>query len=183
MILRLPQSFAEILALAKTGEWGAAHQLLETIEVASYSRDCLGGLLVSLAGLECAAPLLRTLATMGADPNFRCSDGSTALGAAIGGGSEHGITTLPELNALLDVGADPKQIGESGYPALHWAITHARFKHAKVLLERGADPNQLTADLKPETAFDVATRMRSSSGTKLLEDFTLERTSRSPIGD
>lgn len=70
---------------------------------------------------------------------------------------------------LCRASADPSLVVDAGFPALHWAISQYRLGHARVLLERGADPRQTTVDVPPETALERALRMNCSAAIDLLK--------------
>jgi len=103
---------------------------------------------------------IQRLVKSGANVNAADDMGATALYWAARGGHPAGIhrcgTEAADrpavIAALLDLGADPNQqdrrpqgLGRSsGWTPLFVALHHQQFKSARVLLERGADPNILS---------------------------------------
>lgn len=144
-------------------------------ELATATDDTGHTLLMQCSSLGGSAGVLRKLIANGADPNHRAFNGSNALAAAIVGGSRHGLTTLPELETLLECGADANSVADAGMPALHWAIAQHRPEHAKVLLEHGADSDRLTQDSPPESVDDIVARIKSEEALNLLTEFRRRR--------
>ncbi|MEP6782718.1 MAG: ankyrin repeat domain-containing protein [Acidobacteriota bacterium] len=105
-------------------------------------------------------PAIRQLVTSGADVNAADDMGATALYWAARGGHRVGPHRCGDeadgrpgvLAALLDLGANPnvqdrrpQGFGRaSGWTPLMVALHHQQFKSARLLLERGADPNILS---------------------------------------
>jgi ankyrin repeat protein len=143
--------------------------------LAHYRDEFKSTLLIELAGIPCSAPLLRRLVDLGADPNARCDDGTTALTTAVLGGTKFGLTTLSELRLLVELGADPNLHAESGLTPLQWAIAQNRLEHAELLLALGADPYRRSIDYEPETAFDVAKRCYATEAQALLRRWEAAR--------
>jgi ankyrin repeat protein len=158
--------------LARMGRWEDVTALVSAQpHLVSLMDEGGNSLLHICAGAEGAAECMKVLIALGADTNFPNFAGSRPLADAIVGGSETGLTTLPELRMLLNSGADPRLSVDAGHPALHWAISQYRLQHARVLLEMGADPHQPTQDDPPETAFDVAQRMGYRAAADLLNEY------------
>lgn len=165
-------SFQMALEMMRNRDWDDLGQFLESQPQLASVQDEFGEtLLIHAARFEGAAPILRKLVSLGADPNHRARDHSNALAVTIISGSRYGLTTLPELEALLDLGADPNVAADCGMPAVHWAISQNRPEHAKLLLERGARQDIPTSDDPAETAQEVARRMHSDSLLQLLKEY------------
>lgn len=151
------QIFSELSSKASKGLWGDIGRYIDVNpEVAKWDNEHSETLLIILAGYPGSDRLLRKLIELGADVNKTTAEGETALTTAILGGSVYGLTTLPEMETLLKLGAQINFIGPSGNPPLHWAVVHNRLDHAKLLIRYGADPYMKTADLYPEDAFEIA---------------------------
>jgi ankyrin repeat protein len=73
----------------------------------------------------------------GTPPDIRASDGTTPLMAA----ALHGSAQM--VSDLLDAGADPRAVSETGVTALLWGAWDAN--KVRLLLQRGADPNARSA--------------------------------------
>ena len=91
--------------------------------------------------------LMRVLLELGADPLLPNSNGTTPLMAAAGVGTtspdeEAGDESeaLEAVNMLLDLGADINTVDTNGNTAMHGAAYNAYPQVAKLLAERGADP-------------------------------------------
>jgi ankyrin repeat protein len=167
---------AEAIRLAGRGFWDELGVLLgQRPDLATLEDDDGRTLLMRCAGLGGSAMALRKLVALGADPNHRAQDNSTALAAAITGGSRHGPTTLPELATLLDLGADPEAVADGGMPALHWAIAQHRPEHVELLLDYGARLDTLTSNRPPESAEDIARRVESTASLRLLDEYRRRR--------
>ena len=158
--------------MANEGQWEQLIAFIESHPSLAQDNGVDGrGLLITCAGLPGSEQVMKKLIDLGADPNRRALDGSNALAASIVGGSEHGLNTLPQLEFLLQSGADPEAVADSGMPALHWAIAQHRLNHARVLLKCGARPSQKTSDTPAESAGDVARRVGSQKALDLLASF------------
>jgi Ankyrin repeat len=132
--------------------------------------DEYGDTLLSIAAHQAGSlAALQTLVHYGADVNYNNYVGASVLAETITGGSTFGLTTIEELKFLLSAGADIHARADCGKPPLHWAITCNRLIHAEILLEHGANPDQVTMDLQPESAWDIARRMKSNDALELLE--------------
>jgi hypothetical protein len=94
--------------------------------------------LLIIAARSRAAEIVQALITKGADVGVRDSDGHTALHWAIGLGDESTARVL--LLGGADVNARAK-----GYTILSLAVEKSRPDLVKMLLERGADPNERSA--------------------------------------
>jgi len=168
----LNQYRTEILELAENGRWGdALSRIDENPELAVAKFDFDNTLLIDLACLPKASAVIYRLIELGANVNHRSGSGKTAIEQTLWGGSNHGLSTLDELKLLLEKGADPSVGASTGAPLLQLAIERSRLEHAKLLLENGASPAQLSADLRPENAFDVAKRLRNTAALELLDRF------------
>lgn len=134
--------FEMLLAHAHNERWTAAKDLLREFPELADARDSGGQtLLIRLAGIAGAAPLLVDLVGLGADPNGRAPDGETALTSAVRGYAT-GKSTADELSALLSLGADPELLGGGGMTALELATCLGR-SELRRLIERamGATPS------------------------------------------
>jgi ankyrin repeat protein len=151
------------------GRWDELEDLLDRQPQLARQVDRAGRtLLMICARFGGSAHTIQKLIEHGADPNHRALDNSNVLAAAICGGSNWGLTTIPELNKLLELGANPNSVADSGMPALHWAIAQNRLEHARVLLEHGADMDVVTSDVPPESAMDIAKRIKSEAAITIL---------------
>ncbi len=165
----LQSYFDRAIQLAQNGLW---EEVIEAIQARSGIAQLIDAhgrvLLVEVARFAGSSRAIEALIDAGADPNRPDSTGVTPVASAILAGSRFGLTSLPELRTLLARGASVSLRADSGYPPLHWAIVNDRLEHAEVLLEHGADPNQLTTDAYPESAFAVAQRLKSQRALELL---------------
>ena len=101
------------------------------------------------------------LLDLGADPNWPSDDGFPPLIAALSCASPSpGSSARPDLyeivELLLDRGADVHQRGLNDYTPLHWAAGDGLLSIVDLLLEYGADPNEITRIDNMETALEVA---------------------------
>jgi ankyrin repeat protein len=161
---------------ASEGRWPELNDLIEQNPTLLHKQDESGRtLLMHCAGFGGSSLIIRRMIELGADPNHRAFDNSTALAAAIVGGSRYGLTTVAELKTLLDSGADPEAVADSGMPSLHWAIAQHRPAHAKVLLEHGVNLDGKTSDSPPESADDIARRLGSSELMSLLKEYRMRQ--------
>ena len=118
------------------------------------------------------------------DPNFRCRDlrertiyapifesypDSTPIGQSILGWHKGRFNTIPALNLLLRVGADPDLHTYSGYTPLQLSIVMDCYDHAKMLLEYGADPYKPSTDMDLPDSFYFAEE--SDWAVKLLTEW------------
>ena len=92
-------------------------------------------------------PLMRLLLELGADPLLPNFNNTTPLMAAAGTGTvspdeEAGEESeaLEAVKLLLDLGADINTVDDNGDTAMHGAAYNAYPRVAKLLAERGADP-------------------------------------------
>ena len=175
------QIFVELSSKASEGLWEDIGRYIDANpEIAKWNDEYSETLLIILAGYPGSDRLLRKLIELGADVNKTTLEGETALTTAILGGSLYGLTTLPEMETLLKLGAHTNFIGPSGNPPLHWAVVHNRPDHVKLLIRYGADPYMKTADLYPEDAFEIA---QKSSNRILLDILNESRSIRSMGSD
>lgn len=159
---------AECLEWANAGYWEKVLEIVEEHpELASIEDASNSTLLIHLAGYEASADVLKLLIEIGADINHVSKHDDSALINAIEGGSNYGLTTIPELRVILDAGADVAIYDCRGNTALHWAILENRLQHAELLLNYGANPYQLNKDIKPENAFEIA--QENERATKMLQ--------------
>ncbi len=98
-----------------------------------------------LAALTADAELMRTLATLGANPLLPNADNSTPLMAAAGlatrsPGEDAGTESevLEAVQVLLDLGADVNAVDNNGETAMHSAAYKNLPKVVKFLAARGA---------------------------------------------
>jgi ankyrin repeat protein len=155
----MPFNSTELIRVCHSGDLAAVKELVQSgADVNSVGDHGMGPLL-------CFTPsIVEYLLSKGADPNRQTNEGGHAvlLGIAY-------FNQLECVRLLLDAGADPKVIvPETGENALHGCViglgesaTPAdRHELVKLLIERGADPNQRTIPGIPTGAFwrDVRTR-------------------------
>jgi ankyrin repeat protein len=122
-------------------------------------------LLMRIAGVRGAAPVLELLIQQGAELDAQSRQGGTAIGATLES-DRAGHETLAELRTLLQAGADPNVIVNGGNTALQYAIYLGKLEHVRLLLQFGADPARPSADVRPLTAYDVA---RAVGNKKVLD--------------
>jgi ankyrin repeat protein len=86
-------------------------------------------------------PFIAALLDLGADPNYRDSDGFPSLIAALSTDrpDRHAILTL-----LLEKGADLGQRGVNDWTPLHYAVSRRDLAAIELLLGYGADPSLKT---------------------------------------
>ena len=160
------------IRLALDGHWDDLLALIDR-DPGVAQKDYFGSnLLTDCAHMAGSAEVLRKLVSLGCDPNARSRTGVTPLTAAVTGGSRYGLTTIPEITALVELGANVNGPGENGYPPLHWAIMDNRLDYAEVLLRLGADPSVLAENEWAESAVEVAQRRQNKEALQLLQDWT-----------
>ena len=161
--------FDQVVHLAGDGHWETLIETIRRYPALVDMTDKYGRvLLVEVARFAGSSPAIEALVQAGADPDRADTTGVTPIAAAICGGSRFGLTSVAELRTLLARGASASKRADSGYPPLHWAIVNNQIEHAEVLLSHGADPNQLTTDAYPESAFAVARRLNNQRALDLL---------------
>ena len=164
--------FEKALDYIHNGYWKELYNLINEQPDLVFIQDEAGGtLLMFCARMGGSCEIIKKLVELGSDINHRAYDGSTALAAAIVGGSRYGLTTLPELRLLLDLGVNPNDIVDGGMPALHWAISQHKPEHLKILLEYGADIFGVTIYTPSESVDDIVCRMNLSEELHILRDF------------
>jgi uncharacterized protein len=117
-------------------------------------------------------PFIRTLLSIGADPNPVVDDGFPPLIAAL---SCARSDTLEIIKLLLMFGADPNQRGINDYTPLHMAVGQRYLPAIEVLLEAGADPRLRTRIDDYETPLEMAERAGLVAIAKLLAAYELRR--------
>ena len=163
--------FEELSDFAAIGQWENIERCIDSNPgIAKLENKYSESLLIVLSGYAGSSCILKKLINLGTDVNKITKEGESALTMTILGGSTYGLTTLPEMDVLLQSGANVNYIGPSGNPPLHWAIVHNRLEHAKKLISYGADPYLKTGDLYPETAFDIAVKSKNTSVLDLLKN-------------
>jgi uncharacterized protein len=117
------------------------------------------------------------LLDLGADPNRPADDGFPPLIAALscatsapGSAARDDVHEIVEL--LLAHGADVQQRGVNDYTPLHWAAGDGDLAMVDRLLERGADPNEITRIDDMETPLDVASAAGHSAIVDRLRPLT-----------
>jgi|SoiMethySBSTD1v2_1073268.scaffolds.fasta_scaffold2022081_2 ankyrin repeat protein len=160
------------IRLALDGHWDDLLALIDS-DPGIAQKDYFGSnLLTDCAHMAGSADVLRKLVSLGCDPSARCPSGNTPLTSAVTGGSRYGLTTIPEITALVELGADINGPGENGYPPLHWAIMGNRLDYAEVLLRLGADQSVVSENEWAETAAEVAQQRQNKEALRLLQDWT-----------
>lgn len=168
---KLTKAVSIVVDYASQGLWDKiSDYLMVNKDVVQLEDDNFGTVLFVLAEFPGSKEILQMLIEYGADLNYQLN-GDSPLTNTITGGSTIGLTTLPELELLLESGAKVNNIGPSGNPPLHWAIINCRLKHAELLLKYGADPYMLTVDPWPENAFDISYQAKYVNAIKLLKKF------------
>jgi ankyrin repeat protein len=158
--------------LALEGHWDELLALIDR-EPGIAQKEYFGSnLLTDCAHMPGSAEVLRKLVSLGCDPSARRPYRHTPLTAAVTGGSRHGLTTIPEITALVELGADINGPGENGFPPLHWAILGNRLDYAEVLLRLGADPSVAAENERAESAVAVAQQRQNKEALQLLQDWT-----------
>ena len=84
---------------------------------------------------------IERLLSLGADPNYGDDVGFPALIAALSSGRRD---ALDIVKLLLDAGAELNRRGLNGWTPLHYAVNQKNLDAVRLLLERGADPEQRT---------------------------------------
>lgn len=165
------KSFSELTSLVAAGMWNELLSEIEQHPDVLNLRDTFGAtLLMRVCGTAGSLSVVRELIRFGANVNEATPSGESALGNALSGGSTFGLTTLDIVEDLCNAGVSLSAPINAGYPPLHWCIANNRLEHARLLLRYGADPNQKTFDLQPETALEVARRVGNRSALKLLSE-------------
>jgi ankyrin repeat protein len=90
--------------------------------------------------------MTRILVKYGADVNLKDRNQDAALDNAIY--SRRWYRAERVALFLLDNGADVNSVGKDGRTTLMHAVLHKRFDLARLLVERGADPNRRNRDWK-----------------------------------
>lgn len=108
-------------------------------------------------------PFIRTLLTIGADPNPAVDDGFPPVIAALScshprPGAPGRSDTLDIIRLLLAFDADPNQRGINDYTPLHLAAGERHLPAIDVLLDGGADPRLRTRIDDCETPREMAER-------------------------
>lgn len=114
------------------GDIAATKTKLDTASSPQAAADMASSLLPSAVGMDNRA-LVNLLLEHGADVNYYCQNSSTALGVAAQNGN------LEMVKLLLARGA---KVNVKGVPLLQPALYSKRPEIARLLLARGADPNQ-----------------------------------------
>lgn len=96
---------------------------------------------VSIAAADGDQALVQALLEAGADPSS-AAGGTTPLVEAIRASVEEG-DEVDVVGALLAAGADPSAVDERGESPLLWAAWQGDAEAAAVLLDAGADPDQV----------------------------------------
>jgi cytohesin len=162
----------EALVLAARGEYLALVALL--LDAGADPSGVGGGSQGFLTPLHLAArrrnrELLTLLLARGAEVNAICSkSGETPLHEVLGDGYDEDAH-LPLVRMLLEAGSDPNlqvprwwSYAQAALTPLQFALKHAAWETAQVLLDHGADVNQ--ANDKFHTALDFATERAAVYG-------------------
>ena len=125
--------------------------------------------------------LVRELLDAGGDPNSDSGDGFPPLIAALtcatptpGATVRHDLPELVEL--LCRRGADVGQRGFNDYTALHLAAAQGDLAMVELLLQHGADPNQITRIDDMETPLELAERAGNRDVANRLRPLTTRLT-------
>lgn len=111
------------------------------------------------------AGLVRTLLTMGADPDPEVDDGFPSLFAAIDRSAPDGHEVL---TMLLEAGASAQRRGINDYTALHHAACRDDVLAVELLLAHGADPAARTRIDGYATPLEEAERFGHGEGAAAL---------------
>ncbi|WP_445363984.1 ankyrin repeat domain-containing protein [Microbulbifer sp. ANSA003] len=126
----------EVLAALQQGKQAQAQMLLteHDLDLNVHGKEDITPLLwlIMVANDKPAATLALDL---GADPNFKDSDGDNAVTMLAGG------KDLAWLELILNAGGDANAIDRNGQPALFGAIGEANWGNIHALLDHGADVN------------------------------------------
>ncbi|MDR1377220.1 MAG: ankyrin repeat domain-containing protein [Synergistaceae bacterium] len=124
-----------------------------------------GCVLIMLRNPEERLRIVRKLLDAGADPNIPTQDGTTPLmkaSNAAAQASDESVFSL--MKVLLDAGADVTPKDSGGMTALHWWAGSGKPQVVRLLLEAGADPNDMGGDM---TSLMWAVVMHPYSGAVL----------------
>lgn len=124
-------------------------------------RDECGDTCLSYAILFGPLELVRTLLTLGADPNYDDPGGVPALLSAV---DREAPDRYEVLELLLAAGADITRRGLNDYTALHYAACHDDVAAVELLLRHGADPAAATRIDDYATAAEQAERLGHHAG-------------------
>ncbi len=124
--------------------------------------DTIGSCLV-YAIYHSPLPFIRTLLTLGADPNAPVDDGFPPLIAALSCARQvPGATSRMDVNdilrLLLEAGADPNQRGLNDCTPLHMAVAEHNLLAVQILLDKEPIPISSTRIDECETPAEMASR-------------------------
>ncbi len=160
-----PERFARLDAAFRSGDMAALRDELSHEDgFPNVQAGAAIGLCLVYAIYHSPLAFVRELLEAGADPNLDDDDGYPAMIAAFD--RERGKDLYELLTLLLDHGADANQHGVNDYTALHIAAERGDLRALELLLERGADPNEITRIDDMETPLDVA----ASAGQQKIVD-------------
>jgi uncharacterized protein len=110
--------------------------------------------------------IVESLIKAGADANAEDHSGVRPLAIAISNDQPLGVTTIPVIQILLDLGASLTDAVECGQPPLHWAVMTNNEGVVSYLLQRGCSLKH--KNIYGETPIDVAKHYQLSKMLALL---------------
>lgn len=162
-LLQASPSLAHEAVSAGGTRSNAADFYLEPISHYVYARDTA----LHIAAAAYATATVRLLLAGGANVHARNRRGAQPLHYAADGAPD-GVHWNPEsqhdvVACLIQAGADPNAIDDSGVAALHRAVRTRCASAVKALLDHGADPK--LQNRNGSTAYDLAQRTTGRGGS------------------
>ncbi|PLX00256.1 MAG: hypothetical protein C0593_01365 [Marinilabiliales bacterium] len=115
-----------------------AGKALETLNAPNPNRIVAGGYTPLTKAVMTGQPAeINRAIEEGADLNYRDANGDVALLIAL-----NNPYTKSYAETLIKAGADVNVSDKNGYSALYWACKHRQNNNIKLMLDKGADPNQ-----------------------------------------
>jgi len=156
------ERFRRLDGAFRTGDMTALQSELESLEGFPnvVAHPAIGACL-TYAIYHSARPFVAELLEAGADPNWPVADGFPPLIAALSCSQPTaGATVRTDVHELvamlLAAGADVGQRGVNDYTPLHLAAAQGDLRAVDILLEAGADPDEITRIDDLETPLEVA---------------------------